>query len=395
MTKQRLQYLFERYIQNILTADEEKEFMNGLNAIDDGYDIDEILTQLWLDSGEPDAIADAESERRIQNVMNRVNTKKSPAVLLFFGRYGWLKAAAVLAVALSAGLWFVNHQPKTTQAALVKNTPIAIRPGGNKAYLTMANGSTIVLNDVKNGNVAVQAGIQVNKVKNGLVAYDSKDKVPAPNAATQFNTITTPRGGQYQVLLADGTKAWLNAASSLKFPVAFNGDERKVEITGEVYFEVAKDKAHPFIVKANDVNVRVLGTHFDVSAYADDDAVITTLMEGSVKMTKGTVSSLLKPGQQGIAINNKGNVTLQNADIEATEAWRKGLFIFHDETIANVMKIMARWYDVDIVYEGDVKNKEFGGSTSKDKNIVTLLENMKLTGAIHYRIDGRRVIVMN
>jgi transmembrane sensor len=395
MTQQRLRYLFEGYVRGILTIEEKKELMASLSTADDDRDVDEILRQLWLDSGEPDAAVDNEGERRIQNVMKLVNQAGQIKTFKYSTKYNWLKVAALLIVTLSAGLWFTVWHQKANQAkVLAKSKPVEIHPGGNKAYLTMANGSRIVLNDVQNGKLAVQSGIQVSKEKNGLLVYDIK-KTPDSSAITQFNTITTPRGGQYQVLLADGTKAWLNAASSIKFPVAFNGHERRVEITGEVYFEVAKNKEWPFIVKANNVNVQVLGTHFNISAYPDDEAITTTLMEGSVRMSKGAASALLVPGQQGISINNKQNITLQSADIEATEAWRKGLFIFHDETIDNVMKMMARWYDVEIEYQGNVKNKEFGGSISKYKNINVLLENMKLTGAIHYKINGRRVVVMN
>jgi transmembrane sensor len=395
MADQRLRYLFEGHIKNILTPEEKKELMSILNNIDNSNGVDEMIQQLWLDNGEADALVDAEGERRIQNVMKLVAPAAKFKTIKRLTQYGWLKAAAVLIVALSAGLLFMNRRNKVSHApVLAKNTHAEIHPGGNKAYLTIANGARIVLNDIKNGSVAVQSGVQVSKVKNSVLVYQPKNDTSNPDAAIQLNTITTPRGGQYQVILADGTKAWLNAASSIKFPVAFNGPERKVEITGEVYFEVTKNKAKPFIVSANNVNVRVLGTHFNVSAYPDDPSVITTLMEGSVRMSKGTAAALLVPGQQGIAMNNKENITLQPANIEATEAWRKGLFIFHDESIVNVMKIMARWYDVDVEYQGNIRDKEFGGSISKSNNINVLLDNMSLTGAIHYKIEGRRIIVM-
>jgi ferric-dicitrate binding protein FerR (iron transport regulator) len=214
-------------------------------------------------------------------------------------------------------------------------------------------------------------------------------------AVPEINTITTPRGGQYQVILEDGTKVQLNAASSIKFPEFFNGANREIELDGEAYFEVAKDKAHPFIVKANGTQVQVFGTHFNINAYSDNPDITTTLLEGSVKMSKGTAAVMLLPGQQGIVNQNGSSIKVSQADIEANMAWINGFFIFHDQNIINIMRQVSRWYDVDIQYQdAEVQENEFGGTISKYKDIKELLDNIKLTGSIHYKIEGRRVIIM-
>ncbi|XHR97035.1 FecR family protein [Mucilaginibacter sp. UC70_90] len=225
--------------------------------------------------------------------------------------------------------------------------------------------------------------------------FDKKNGEQAHEGVPQINTITTPRGGQYQVILEDGTKVQLNAASSIKFPEYFTGANREIELNGEAYFEVAKDKAHPFIVKANSTRVQVLGTHFNINAYSDNPDITTTLLEGSVKMSKGAVAVMLLPGQQGAVNQNSSSIKVSRADVEANMAWTKGFFVFHDQSIVTIMKQVSRWYDVDIEYQDiQVQENEFGGTISKYKDIEELLDNIKLTGSIHYKIEGRRVIIM-
>ncbi|HEX8020214.1 FecR family protein, partial [Mucilaginibacter sp.] len=280
---------------------------------------------------------------------------------------------------------------------IAKKDETTILPGSNKAYLTLANGSKIVLDDAKNGQLAASAGVKVSKAANGVVVYkfDMKPGGQGSAAVPEINTITTPRGGQYQVILEDGTKVQLNAASSIKFPELFNGANREIELDGEAYFEVAKDKAHPFIVKANGTQVQVFGTHFNINAYNDNPDITTTLLEGSVKMSKGTAAVMLLPGQQGTVNQNGSSIKVSQADVEANMAWINGFFIFHDQSIINIMKQVSRWYDVDIQYQdAEVQENEFGGTISKYKDIKELLDNIKLTGSIHYKIEGRRVIIM-
>jgi len=209
-----------------------------------------------------------------------------------------------------------------------------------------------------------------------------------------FNTISTPVGGQYTVVLPDGSKVWLNAASSLKFPTAFTGTERRVELTGEGYFEVAKNKHMPFKVNFNREEVEVLGTHFNISAYPDEAVTRTTLLEGSVRISKNNIKKILVPGQQAISSMQTGGFNIAEVNTDEAIAWKNGLFLFHNENIRSIMKKIARWYNVDVNYQGSFTNQEYGGRISQSKNLSEILKNLELTGTIHFKIEGRRVTVM-
>jgi ferric-dicitrate binding protein FerR (iron transport regulator) len=333
-------------------------------------------------------------------IWQKLSENRREAIVIMPKRtnYRWLWAAASLALmAVLAGLLFMPAKKNNATNIIAKKHETTILPGSNKAYLTLANGNKIVLDDAKNGQLAASAGVKVSKAANGVVVYkfDRKSGGQGHPAIPEINTITTPRGGQYQVILEDGTKVQLNAASSIKFPEFFNGSNREIELDGEAYFEVAKDKAHPFIVKANGTQVQVFGTHFNINAYSDNPDITTTLLEGSVKMSKGTAAVMLLPGQQGTVNQSGSSIKVSQADVEANMAWINGFFVFHDQSIINIMRQVSRWYDVDIQYQdAEVQENEFGGTISKYKDIKELLDNIKLTGSIHYKIEGRRVIIM-
>jgi transmembrane sensor len=359
------------------------------------------LLEDYLDEFElkdlPWTIKMGDKEQVRQQIAERLNESITVTHLNSNRWKWWLSAAAVL-LFTSISVFFFKSSNKSIDSSKIANRKKTnqIAPGGNKAYLTMANGAQIILNDVKNGDIALQAGIKVSKTKDGMLVYhiNKSDKQAAGSSATEWNTITTPRGGQYEVELQDGSKVWLNAASSLRFPIAFTGNSRNVELTGEAYFEVSKNKLKPFFVQANGTSVQVLGTHFNVSAYSDNDEVTTTLLEGSVRLQKGSQAALLIPGQQGVIAQNSSTIVISKADLEETMAWKNGNFVFHDENITSVMKQISRWYDVDVEYTGNIKNKEFGGTVSKFKNITEMLDIMELTGEFHYKMEGRRVIIM-
>jgi len=306
-------------------------------------------------------------------------------------------ASVTLFLALSA--YFLAYKKPIVN--LVKQ-PVAVHatqaivPGSNKAYLTLANGQKIALTGVANGKIAKQAGITITKTRNGQLVYHI-DKSPAgsnSNAAITFNTIETPRGGQYQVILPDGTQVWLNAASSLKYPTTFSGNSRQVQLSGEAYFEVAHDAARPFKVLSKGQQIEVLGTHFNVNAYDDDPAIQTTLLEGSVKISNNTGQVMLKPGQQATLKDDYLQFSVKNVDANDAIAWKNGYFMFKNENIKSVMKKIARWYDVDIDYEGDLYQKRLGGTVSKFEKINDLLHTIQLTHSVHFKVIGRRVIVM-
>jgi transmembrane sensor len=196
------------------------------------------------------------------------------------------------------------------------------------------------------------------------------------------------------VVLPDGTHVWLNSASSLSYPVEFAGNERRVKLTGEAYFEVAKNKDKPFYVNSNNVQVRVLGTHFNISAYNDDDELKATLLEGSVQVSKNNSQSLLKPGQQAVINNGADMIRVSQANINEVMAWKNGYFIFNDDNIATILKKVSRWYDVDVEQRGNFEGQHFGGTFYRTKGIDELLKNLEKIGKVHFKITGRRVTAM-
>jgi len=302
-----------------------------------------------------------------------------------------LSIAASILILFTAGLLFYFIKIEPTRQVVVKNVAKPdLTPGGNKAILTLSNGRSIVLNGAKNGTLAKQGNTDINKLSGGAISYQGASDIAAADAVI-YNTASTPRGGQFQFILSDGTKVWLNSASSIKFPVAFNGSERKVELTGEAYFEVAHDAKRPFKVVSNQQQVEVLGTHFNINAYNDEDVINTTLLEGSVKVTSANTEITIVPGQQAQFKNGKINVASVNVDDAV--AWKNGLFNFNDNSIEEVMKQLSRWYDVDIKYEGKLPSRRFSGEISRNVNASQLLDILSFK-KIHYRIEGKSIIVM-
>ncbi|WP_183578408.1 FecR family protein [Mucilaginibacter sp. X5P1] len=301
--------------------------------------------------------------------------------------------AASLLVFVTAGvLMFMHHQAKKQQfMAAAKPVKNDLPPGGNKAILTLANGSTVVLTDAKNGKLASQGGVVVSKTADGQIKYAGSGQSISSNTLV-YNTATTPKGGQYQFILSDGTKVWLNSASSIKYPVNFIGNERRVELTGEAYFEVAHNAAKPFRVVSSGQTVEVLGTHFNINAYADESAVKTTLLQGSVKVSSADGSSVIKPGEQAQFNNGKINV-VSGVDLDAAVAWKNGLFYFEDSNIQEVMRQFARWYDVDVKYEGELSARHFAGEIPRNINATQMLDILSFK-KIHYKLQGKTIIVM-
>jgi transmembrane sensor len=298
--------------------------------------------------------------------------------------------AASLLLVLGAGLFFYQPAQQKPNPTLAKQSKYKndIAPGSVKATLTLADGRKITLDGAKNGALAEQTGIKITKAADGQLIYTVSDSKSAN--ATAFNTIETPKGGQYQIRLPDGTQVWLNAASSMKFPVSFSASkQRKVELKGEAYFEVAHNTKQPFVVKTDRQEVEVLGTHFDVKAYADEKNTKTTLLEGSVRLNKGT---LLKPGQQGLSNSNGLQVRQVNVDEELD--WKNKQFILNDEDLQSVMRRLSRWYDVEVVYEGEPADIQFVGVVSSARNISGVLKLMERTGKVDFTIEGRTVKVL-
>ena len=330
----------------------------------------------------------AELQEAIKAKPRRIGPKAPPRI----GQYTrWVAAASVLiALALTGKYFWKVHQSGkavaslTAQAATPKKD---LLPGGNKATLSLGDGSVVDLGNVQNGLIKNGAGIRINK-RDGQLIYDA----PTADMAPQVNTIQTPRGGQYQLILPDGTKVWLDAASSLVYPTAFTGKDRQVQLKGEAYFEIAEDKSKPFKVLVDDMQVDVLGTHFNVMAYDDENTIKTTLLEGAVKVTRGQASHLLEPGQQASCDRSSGAFKVLDADGNEAIAWKDGFFQFAGVPIETVMRQIARWYDVDIEYQGST-NAHFRGRISRSVNASDVFQMLELTGAAHFSIEGKKVVV--
>lgn len=334
----------------------------------------------------------AESEEALrQRILNAVqkHTNSKPTIKL----WPRIVAAASIVICMGIGYYFYTNTDSSSTEIMVKND---IGPGGNKAILTLADGSRITLTDSKNGDLAVQSEIKITKTNDGQLIYTIYGLPKNNNKATiAYNTIETPMGGTYQLRLPDGTKIWLNAASIIKYPVSFASQkERRITLlNGEAYFEVAKDKKHPFIVQSDQQEVEVLGTHFNISSYDDESSVKTTLIEGSVKVYNKLESVILRPNQQA-SLSKNGIVISSDLSTDDVIAWKNGLFSFDDEPIESVMNKIARWYNVDIDFQSKNSNQVFTGTVSRFENVSKVLEKLELTGVVHFKIKGRRIIVM-
>lgn len=315
-----------------------------------------------------------------EEVWNRLRPGRKSVKLVTVKR---IAIAASIILCCSVGLYFMagrNAAPLTAKTELKH-----ILPGGNKAMLTLANGTVVNLDDAKNGQIASQNGIIIRKAKNGQLEYIITE---TPNGSViGSNTISTPRGGQYQVSLPDGTKVWLNAATTLKYPYAFAKNERVVELDGEAYFEVSKDHTRPFRVKTDAQIVEVLGTHFNINAYKDEAAVKTTLLEGAVKVSNASGSVNLHPGEQSkLNINTAKLIVDQEIDIDKEMAWKNNIFSFDNDDLQSIMRQISRWYDVDVVYQGKISTEKYVGEIPRNSNLAEVFKILELN---HVHIDAK------
>ena len=354
---------------------------------------DKAFLESWYlshNQSSPFLMSDSDREKDIDKAWKIIQENQFPS-----GKYSiWFRiaAAASLLIFLSLGSYFLfHHKNQVEKNNLVKND---IAPGRNKATLTLANGQKVILSDSVNGQLASEAGVTINKTKTGELIYTAHAAPDKNPETTQFNTLATSNGEQYHVVLPDGSNVWLNAASSLKYPIAFNGNERLVELSGEAYFEVTHNKKMPFKVKTAQQQIQVLGTHFNIDAYQDEVATTTTLIEGSVKVTSAIDHkyAVIKPGQQSIIKNN--DLTIQQADTDDAIAWKNGYFLFDEENLAAVMLKISRWYNVKVEYkDSNLKEYIFSGTVSRYKNLSQIIKVLELTHVAHFSIDGNKISV--
>ncbi|MFB6456244.1 FecR family protein [Chitinophaga sp. Hz27] len=390
----RLAYLFELSCRQALSDEERKELDSLMEAPEATAQLDQLLRASW-EQTEDDGSLNMDSRRKMAAGIIG-NSRHRTMTLLFSWRS--VAAAAAIVAGISVFKWMQPRIAHTGSIAMVADPA----PGREGAILTLSDGSTVVLDSLKDGKLEQEkAGNAV--LKNGQLAYQQKSE--QQNGPVVYNSISTPRGRQYHLQLPDGSRVWLNAATTLRYPVAFNGKDRSVEVSGEAYFEIAQDVNKPFRVhftsttgSSKDGIVNVLGTSFNISAYQDDMAARVTLITGKVMVKPSIVStneSILKPGQQAEMKYSGNNALLvQQADTARTLAWKNGMMNLHNMPLSEVMKQISRWYNIDVVYEDVIPDITFWGEISRSENLSTVLEFMAASG-LKFKIDdnGRKLVV--
>jgi len=387
--------LIAKHLRNELTVEEKSELEQWLKSDPQNLELFIKLLDESLITEEIEIFSPLENKQAWETIVKNTGFQKSTTSHFKWRRL--LPYAAAIFILIASGIFISRYFLKKEQPKTLSQRQPDFLPGSKKAILTLANGSRIFLDSANQGRITNQRNVEI-KIKNGQVIYFNEDD-NAKNKALDLpkilamNTLTTPRGGQFEVVLPDGTRVWLNAASSLTYPVEFSGRERRVELTGEGYFEVAKNADKPFFVKTSDQTVEVLGTHFNINCYADENAVKTTLLEGSVKITSNSNGQTLKikPGQQSINTVAEINV-LNGADTDEAVAWKNGNFLFRNTDLLTVMRQLCRWYDVDVEYQGTIVSRHYQGRISRNVPVSQVFEILKTSG-INFIINGRTIIV--
>jgi len=322
-----------------------------------------------------------------KNIDEQINFRQKNFRLTYLRKKYMVAAVVFLAVSITAYYFTKSSDHLATPGQQYSH----ILPGKNKATLTLSNGRKIALDDVADGEIAQQAGIRITKSSDGQLIYTA---VNGGNTTTVAqNTISTPKGGQYQLILPDGTKVYLNAASTLSYPTAFQGKERLVTLNGEAYFEVAKNKRLPFKVQSRQQTVEVLGTHFNVNSYADESAIRTTLLEGAVKVSAGSNTQVIRPGQQAILNKNTADrIMTAEVNTDQVVAWKNGVFSFENEDLRSVMRQISRWYDVEVIYAGIPSDEKYYGEISKNSKLGEVFKILELNN-VHFDVEGKTIKV--
>lgn len=390
LSPERLDYLLERYAANRCTPQELLELMEALRQGGGEEAIHRRLQGIWKEGADKEEGPSLDKERIFNAIVG--DEPVTPVRPL------WRRGAAAAAVVLLLGgaIYWYARPGKGAPAGGVATADVKkdIAPGGSKAVLTLSDGTDIVLDSTRNGAVSRQGGSVVMKRDGGELAYQAAASSARATSELVYNKITTPKGGKYRVVLPDGSKVWLNAASVLRFPTAFTGSDRTVELWGEAYFEIEKDKNRPFYVKANNMQVSVLGTSFNIMAYEEEGVVRTTLLDGAVQVTGTSGTSLqLSPGQEARCWENGELKLIKETNTDETVAWKNDQFYFRGADIQAIMRQLARWYDIDVVYGGAVNGK-FYAKIPRNTNLSIVLRALALTNKLNFTQEGKRVTVM-
>ena len=396
MDQQRLVYLFNRYQENLLSKEEWTEWLDVLIDPAQKKAVNELAQSIFE---REDLLKFQMDEVKVKDILTSIlnypQLHKRKSIVLWTR----IAAAAAILIATVTGLLYFGDQvglPGRVQDVAAVND---VAPGKQGATLTLANGKKIRLSNTLNGVIAKEGGISVTKAANGQLVYviakeaaETSINGAGRSLKKTYNTLSTANGETYRVLLPDGSLVVLNATSSLTYSASLIEDgKRQVKLNGEGYFEISKDKAHPFVVKTNKQEVEVLGTHFNINSYDDEGVEKTTLLEGNIKMTAAGAGKLLKPGQQGKLEGDK--LSVSDVDTDLAIAWKNNEFTFESESITTVMKMVERWYNVEVVYKGDKTSEKFSGRVSRFDNVSKVLKIVASTGYAQFKIEGRKIYV--
>jgi len=397
MNEQELQQFLEKLASGNYTNEEYQTFVSWVeNCTREEYELMLVYWEQVSDAVDQTDNIDPALIASIERGLDRIDEKASRQVIPLYAEIDkkkrlWprIAAAASILVAMSAGSYFVFHKKQLGQQ-IAQTKPIYIKPGSKKAILQLANGQRIALNEAPAGTLAKQGNATITKTADGQVTYNAQNS--SGKTEDIYNTITTERGGYYPLKMADGTVAILDAASSIKYPVTFNGKERNVEITGQVYFQVAHNASKPFKVTVKGQTIEDIGTEFNINAYDDEPYIRTTLVDGSVRVTKLQKSFVLVPGQQALTDLDKNTLMVKTVEVGDVIAWKNGQTSFKNEDIQEIMRQVSRWYDVDVEYQGNLPDRKFIGGISRNASLADLLKILEFDN-IHFTVQDKKITV--
>ncbi|HWK02760.1 MAG TPA: FecR domain-containing protein [Puia sp.] len=394
-TKERIQFLLIQYLDGKASPDELERLSEYLTSVPEEEAWMELMEELMITEPSLSGYDPADWQPFIEQLKQKnASVTSSPVITVhrshFLRRSRWWAVAAILLLVVGGAWWWLLLNRQAPVAAGKPAAPsIDVLPGGNRAVLTLAGGKQIILDSAANGLLTQQGNVQIQKLANGRLAYQRIDEKPG---SVLYNTLSTPRGGQYQLSLPDGSRVWLNASSSITYPTAFAGTERMIKVTGEAYFEVVHNGRQPFRVRAGDQLIEDIGTAFDVNAYTDEPGVKTTLVEGKVKVSRGVAVRVLSPGQQAQSLGGDIEI-VPHADMEEALAWKKGAFAFRDADLPTVMRQLARWYDIDVEYDGPVPTGHFDGEIGRSLTLNQVLQGLANTRINYTIINNHKIII--
>lgn len=379
--------LLLKYLRNDLSEPERADLEAWLKESEQNREFLKVIQDEYILKQELQFFSELDTNAAWKKIENKTNKISSSPKYIRFAKY----AAAVLLLLTTGliGYWNINREKTLKVTANKQLFKEDVAPGSDKATLTLGDGSVVNLDDLKDGDLKTDNGIVISK-KGGQVVYQVLEM---SGAAMVYNTISTPTGGQFQIILPDGSHVWLNAASSIRFPTSFKGNKRQVELKGEAYFEIAKNKHKPFNVVADDMQIEVLGTHFNVMAYGDEETVNTTLVEGLVRVVQNNNSKMLMPGQEAVYNKSNGSMKIRVVDLDQAIAWKKGLFLFNNTNLSAIMRQLSRWYNIKAKYNGELPADGYTGLISRNSNLSSVLNMLEMAGGVQFEIEDKNVKV--